>query len=156
MTIKGITLLLALFLLNTASVFSQAYKVTAVKTFDAPIDIFNQPIINFSPDSKWLVFGAGKDNLVFYSVSDGNSKSIVPGNKSFVTAVGFHPSGSPIAVGFKDGSIQMYDSKTQAITKTIMAHEKAINHISFSSDGQTFYSGSKDNTIKSWSAAVML
>ena len=148
-----IRLIVSVFLvqiINATSGFAQAVTVKEVQQFSAFNDIINYPVISFSPDSKWLAFGEQKDKLILYPIGANDKKVFLTNADSYLTATAFSPGGEILLVGFKSGVIKMFDMKTQEFTQEIKAHEKPVLDIIFAPNGKTFYSGSKDNTIKAW------
>jgi WD40 repeat protein len=147
-----IVLLITFTVLFSTSAHSQSIKSEVVRQFEADTDIIFPLTVAFTPDSKWLVFGRGKDKLRLFDLTkkDVDPVDVVTDARSYISACAFTQDGNTLVLGFKSGEIRFFDMATRTFTKTITAHEKAVCDLVFSDDGQTFYSGSKDNTIKSW------
>jgi WD40 repeat protein len=71
---------------------------------------------------------------------------------SIVTAIGFSPDSSQIAVGAQSGTISIWDVHTAALVGNRIGHEAAVTSLAFSPEGNTIASGSRDGTIRIWDA----
>ena len=65
--------------------------------------------------------------------------------------ISFTPNPKLIMSGDYAGGINLWDLEKQKLIKTINAHEKPINNITFHSKEDKFLTCSKDSTIKLWS-----
>lgn len=65
--------------------------------------------------------------------------------------ISFTPNPSLIVSGDFSGNLNLWDLKKHKLIKTISAHEKPINHISFNDRKKTFLTCSNDSTVKLWS-----
>jgi WD40 repeat protein len=74
-------------------------------------------------------------------------------HSSFLNCVAFTPNSENILTATENGFIYLWktsgDFKSLRVPKK--AHEDAITSISFTSDGSTFATGSKDKTVRIWS-----
>ncbi len=67
-------------------------------------------------------------------------------------SVAWSPNGRRIAVGSRDNTIRILDSKTGAQIIRIDEHTGAVLAVSFSPDGLRIASGSQDTTVRVWDA----
>ena len=68
-------------------------------------------------------------------------------------ATAIAPDGNRVAVGFKDGTLRLYDlPETRLLWEQQTAHTKALRRIAFNSDGSLLASASADKTAKLWQA----
>ncbi|PKY04778.1 WD40 repeat-like protein [Aspergillus campestris IBT 28561] len=71
--------------------------------------------------------------------------------KAQVTAITHSPTDEDIfAVGYEDGSIRVWDSRTATVIISFNGHKTAITEIAFDSTGARIASGSKDTDIIVW------
>ena len=71
-------------------------------------------------------------------------------NGSGVHTIAFSSCGKQLASGSEDGTIRIWDLKTNECVSILNNHKKAVNCLCFSSDGRLLASASWDNTIKLW------
>ncbi|GAA5889234.1 hypothetical protein JCM6882_000682 [Rhodosporidiobolus microsporus] len=73
------------------------------------------------------------------------------GLRSLVTCISRSPtSWDTFAVGYADGSIRLWDAKTQAVTVTFNGHKTAVTALTWDHDGTRLASGSKDTDVIVW------
>ena len=72
------------------------------------------------------------------------------GHAGIVKVVRYHPDGNVFVTAGADKQLVWHDVKTQAVSKTVAAHEHEISCLAFSADGSRIASGSWDNTVKVW------
>ncbi|GAA6013590.1 hypothetical protein JCM10207_004784 [Rhodosporidiobolus poonsookiae] len=73
------------------------------------------------------------------------------GLRALVTCISRSPtSWDSFAVGYADGSIRIWDSKTQAVTVTFNGHKTAVTALAWDHDGTRLASGSKDTDVIIW------
>ena len=69
----------------------------------------------------------------------------------WVLAVAYSPDGKTLASsGSSDGTIQLWNADTGTHFKTLKGHTDTVRSISFSPDGKSLVSGSKDKTLRLW------
>lgn len=74
------------------------------------------------------------------------------GHRSHVTAVAFHPVWSTLASASDDGTINVWDTQTGELERTIRAHTRAVTGLDFAASGR-LASCSGDLSIKVWDSA---
>ena len=67
--------------------------------------------------------------------------------------IAFAPIGDKLAVGSREGTIYLYDFKSQERLKPLTGHTDFIWSVTFSPDSKRLASGSSDNTNRLWDAA---
>ena len=122
--------------------------------------------LRLPPDAKLLWDVSTGTHLKTLKVDIGH------GHTDLVLSVSFSPDGQTLASGGADGSAQLWHADTGDLLKTLKAHtgwvtdsrlsqdvtvpnfslssKHSVLSISFSPDGQTLASGSRDKTIRLW------
>lgn len=66
----------------------------------------------------------------------------------------FSPDGALLAVGFADGSIELWDVGTASLRAILDGHIDIVYALRFSPDGERLASGSNDKTVRIWDVAM--
>ncbi|MCX5963484.1 MAG: AAA-like domain-containing protein [Cyanobacteria bacterium] len=110
--------------------------------------------VNFSPDSKILVFaGYGDDkdqNFWMISNIDGSSQRKIEGHSDQIQRIVFSPDGKTIATASWDRTIKLWRVSDGKLIRTLTGHGDWLFALAFSPDGQMLASGSKDQTVRLW------
>ncbi|GAA5856650.1 hypothetical protein JCM8547_005912 [Rhodosporidiobolus lusitaniae] len=73
------------------------------------------------------------------------------GLRALVTCISRSPtSWDSFAVGYADGSIRLWDAKTQTVSVTFNGHKTAVTALAWDVDGTRLASGSKDTDVIVW------
>ncbi|MEV6303138.1 helix-turn-helix domain-containing protein [Actinoplanes sp. NPDC051861] len=112
--------------------------------------------VAFRPDGKVLAV-AGGDVTFFDPHSHERLGASLPALGGAAGAVGYSPDGNILAVGHRDGSIQLYDV-TDPLRPTrsgppLPAHDLLIESLAFSPDGRTLATAGDDNLVKLWNVS---
>lgn len=75
------------------------------------------------------------------------------GHRSHVTAVAFHPVWPTVVSASDDGTINVWDTQTGELERTIRAHTRAVTGLDFAASSGRFASSSGDLSIKVWDPA---
>jgi len=107
----------------------------------------------FSPDGK--IFAAVGDSIRFWDILYGENKMIFLGNTVLgpvgVRSISFNSDGTTLALGVSDGTIRLLEISTRAVKSVLEGHKGSVYAVSFSPDGKTMASASKDDgCIKLW------
>jgi WD40 repeat protein len=70
-----------------------------------------------------------------------------------VYGLGFSPDGRTIVSAGADGIVQLWDTNTGQLRRTLKGHNGVVFTVAFSFDGRTIATGSLDTTIRLWDAA---
>ncbi|XP_076259454.1 U3 small nuclear riboprotein factor 55K [Rhynchophorus ferrugineus] len=121
--------------------------------------------ICISSDNNFL-FSGSKDGLVVkYSLTDYKKVGCIPfirqigeevlGNSSEVLCLAVSTNNKYLAIGDKNGKVNIWDPKGLKHIKTLIGHKNAILGVCFKKESHTLYSCSRDKTIKVWSLDEM-
>jgi WD40 repeat protein len=118
----------------------------------------------FSPDSQ-LLAACSEDRTVrvWERASDGwrelqanNGKAkVLTGHTDEVYAVAFHPKGTRLATGGRDGAVWLWDLRRGEDVVRLPGHKAYVWSLAFSPDGTTLASGSGDGTVRLWDTAPL-
>ncbi len=113
--------------------------------------------INASADGS-VIASSSKDGSV--KLWSGERTPIVP--REFRTkedpaetySVAYSPDGGLIAVGGKDKTISLFDSKTRHALREFTGHNDMVFRMVFTKDGKSLLSASGDGTVRLWNVAT--
>lgn len=86
-----------------------------------------------------------------WNTQSGSTERVIQG-LSWNEAVAFSPDGKTFVVGGHDRTIQIRNSRTGALLRTLRGHRGAIKSLAYSADGQRLVSGGADRTVRIWNA----
>lgn len=111
--------------------------------------IAGYPTLAFSPDSRFLAIAndSGGSGIIIWDLITQNSRNILP--NAWGGQLKFSPDGKWLVVGFRSGSVLLANLVSHNSIQLI-GHQRGINAISFSPDGQNIGTTSADNTARIW------
>ncbi len=101
----------------------------------------------FSPDRRQIVL-VGDQAAHFWELPTLRRIRAVPLGR-WVSAIEFHPSGSLIALGYRNGRIEIRDAVGR-LQRELSGHGARISALDFSANGRILFSGSHDGTVRLW------
>jgi WD40 repeat protein len=70
------------------------------------------------------------------------------------SASALSPDGTILAIGLRDGAIQLWDARTLELRATLLGHFNLVRGVAFSPDGRVLVSDSTDGTVRLWDVAA--
>lgn len=105
--------------------------------------------ISWSPDGKSIVSSA--DDMVVWDVKSRQVQFRPQGHTNDVLDVDWHPNGSRIASGARDG-VKIWDSETGEEMMTLNGHERAVSSVEWNHDGTCLASSCHGGITRIWDA----
>lgn len=98
---------------------------------------------------------AGSDNVArLWKIQHSLKKTLFSSPGMSATFSEFSPNGKFVAIGYKNGTLELVDAYTRRKKwKQDQAHKKAIRHISFNDSGNLLVTGSVDKDARVWNTA---
>jgi WD40 repeat protein len=117
--------------------------------------------VAFSPDGEMIVTGS-EDRTVRLWKLNGNPIGQPFRHESPVESVAFSPNGTMIVsgtrgsfdsffnMGEKNGFLRLWDANSSLIGQPFLGHQKSVESVAFSPDGEMIVTGSEDRTVRLW------
>ena len=111
------------------------------------------------PDGELIAAGNNDQTLRLWDASSGElvreveltrPREVDPTRPTSVGTVAFDPSGTRIAVGSSDGTLEVIDAKNGRRIGTVMQHPGAVSSVAFGHDGQWIATGDSKGTVRVW------
>ena len=111
--------------------------------------------IALSSDGKYLVAGTGdvQNNLFVWDAVSGNLLDTLPGHRTLISAVAFHPTESLFASAGPDPVVKLWDANTKQAVRAFNGHTGGVLGLAFHPDGKRLISSATDRTIRFWDIA---
>ncbi|OHT10406.1 hypothetical protein TRFO_20376 [Tritrichomonas foetus] len=118
-------------------------------TFPAHLDLIHE--LTFSANDKYLL-SVSSDGMAKVWLTDGTTKpkAVLP-HSNFIYTGKFHPLEDEIiaTAGF-EGTIKLWDRKTEKCLTTLSQHKARVNSIVFSPNGKQLFCGDANGCISVW------
>jgi WD40 repeat protein/predicted Ser/Thr protein kinase len=123
----------------------------------------------FSPDSRLLATCSQNSTVRLWQVDpltppsppgeggEGGVRGcrVLTGHTDEVFAAAFHPDGTRLATGGRDGGVWLWDLERGEAVARLPGHITYVWSLAFSPDGATLVSGSGDSTVRLWDTAPL-
>ncbi|RWS06083.1 WD repeat-containing protein 3-like protein [Dinothrombium tinctorium] len=94
---------------------------------------------------------AACENVIIWEIKTGNKIKLLSANKAQITTLASTYSNNRLlAVGFADGSINVFDYASGELKVTFTGHKSAVSCLCFDDTGMRLASGSKDTEVVVW------
>jgi WD40 repeat protein len=107
----------------------------------------------FSPDGAFVA-SCGNNNVGsdLHDISNGQFMKTIGTSLGYglSSSVACSFNGSILAIGRRDGHIELYQIADGTLIKVLLAHSSWVTSLAFSRDGSVLVSGSYDTTVKLW------
>ncbi|XP_071956729.1 WD repeat-containing protein 3-like [Antedon mediterranea] len=112
----------------------------------------NAHIVYISLDGERsnLIAVPAVEHVIIWNIRKNEKVLILEGNKHEVTALTGCPQSKLLAVGYADGSIQLFDLSSGEPNIVFNGHKSAVTTLTFDRAGLTLASGSKDTDVILW------
>ncbi|SOE79098.1 WD40 repeat [Streptomyces sp. OV198] len=115
-------------------------------------------LVAFSPDGQTLTtagnFGHGVD---LWNVTTGHARmnplaypEAADWESQGAATEAFTADGRILAVGGEDGTLQLWDTRTGRLRRSLAGHAHGVRSVAFSPDGRTLASGDDDGSVRLW------
>lgn len=101
-----------------------------------------------SPDSRTAAMTDASGALNFLDLTTGRVRQGVGATTE--ARMQYTPDGKTLVVVGQDGTVQLWDTTTLTIRKTLTGHAGPIHAMAISADGKTLYTGSFDTNVIGW------
>ena len=111
--------------------------------------------VTFSPDSKMLATACADGFARIYNVPEGKHLATTAAKELNIWRLKFSPDSTSLATASGDAnstSVKVWDIKTGNEVLSLVGHIARVRGLDFSPDGKLIATGSRDRTIRIWSA----
>lgn len=106
--------------------------------------------LSLQPSGDYLVSCSSDKSWAFSDINTGVVLTRKRGDNKY-TSLQFHPDGLIFAAGVSEnGSIKIFDVKSQDLVTSFDKHKASVTDLSFSENGYNMCSASADGTVKVW------
>ena len=145
----SLSVVLLLFMALTSSCVAQAAEFEPLPvSARARLGRGTVATVQYSPDGTRLAVGGGVGIWLY----DAHSHEVLlfTGHTGPVRSAAFSPDGETLASGGDDGTVRLWDARTDTLQHTLEGHTGPVWSVAFSPDGETLASGSWDGTVLLW------
>jgi WD40 repeat protein len=110
---------------------------------------FSAQRLCFSPDSRFLVVGAGRSAWL-WDLSGQRNPVRFPAFRQYVECLAFHPGGRQFAAGSRDGEVRTYETERAKEVLRLDLAIGAVRGLAFAPDGMTALAAGQDRRLAVW------
>ena len=117
-------------------------------------EIWVDPRVVFSPDSKMLTMNRWQKAIAVYELASGKERLLLRGHEEGTVWLAFSRDGRTLASASWDETIRLWDLETGRQLRSLVGHRGKPNSVVFTKDGKTLISAGDDSTILFWDVAA--
>ena len=103
-----------------------------------------------APGGAQIAVSVERDNLVHLYDTATGAEHRLAGHTDFVSGLAFSPDAATLATGSMDGTIRLWNTRTQETTTVLPGHMQETTDLDFSPDGRTLASLGHGESVKLW------
>jgi WD40 repeat protein len=113
--------------------------------------------VAFSPNGRTLAAANGDNGTVALLGVQSHHliATLRTGNRGPVNSVAFSPGGHTLATGSENGTVQLWDTRSRALLKTLSAGPGQVFSVAFSREGRFLGAAGFTGTIRVWQKGVL-
>ncbi|KCV69499.1 hypothetical protein H696_03921 [Fonticula alba] len=96
------------------------------------------------------VFSAAGEVVIVWDIRRGEMAARLEGGSHMVTSLAVSPQAHLLAVGYADGAVRLFDTRTLTLRVVLSGHRSAVTAFCFDAAGVRLASGSRDCAIVVW------
>jgi WD40 repeat protein len=124
------------------------------RVFKAEFSADSHLLAACSEDRTVRVWERASDGWREFGANHGKA-TVLTGHTDEVYAVAFHPKGTRLATGGRDGAVWLWDLRRGQDVVRLPGHKAYVWSLAFTPDGTTLASGSGDGTVRLWDTAPL-
>lgn len=101
----------------------------------------------WSPSGDQIAVAAGESIYLYTNDLEQQGRLVVG---DWTTSLAFHPQGTWLASGGRDGQMRIWDVEKQSLILELAAHKKGVNAVAFSPDGRVLATAGNDAVSRLW------
>lgn len=98
---------------------------------------------------RYITCGAAEDAII-WDCRSGKKIRVINGEKHECVCLGSHWQSDQLAIGYRDGTVNLYSVNRNELISTFSGHSSSITTISFDEDGHRLATGSLDTEVVIW------
>ena len=96
------------------------------------------------------IFGGTEDGRVIRWNTSTREQIVISSNNGAINSLAINNAGTRLAFGDRNGTLRIYDIRSNSVMQPVSAHSARITDIEFSPDGRQLATASYDKTAKIW------
>ena len=113
--------------------------------------------VAWSPDGTTLASGGWDDTVQIWNADTGQAMQNLTGHTTDIWSVAWNPrNATELASGSSDHTVEIRNVNTGQLVQTLRGHTWWVHSVAWNLDGTKLASGSDDDTVRIWDAALLL